>query len=69
MSAEEMASDVRKSENAQIRKEALKESERGQHMTKVRTSASCKLDTLCTLMVLPQPSFAPLADSSAPGRL
>ena len=36
MSAEELASDVRKSQNAQIRKEALKESERGLHLKKVR---------------------------------
>ena len=45
MSPEELASDARKSENAQIRKEALKESERGQHMKKV-------LDLLspCSLM-------------------
>ena len=35
MTPEELASDVRKSENAQIRKEALKESERGQHLKKV----------------------------------
>ena len=35
MSPEELASDARKSENAQIRKEALKESERGQHLKKV----------------------------------
>ena len=35
MSAEELASDVRKSQNAQIRKEALKDSERGLHLKKV----------------------------------
>ena len=35
MSPEELASDARKSQNAQIRKEALKESERGQHLKKV----------------------------------
>ena len=40
MSPEEMASDARKSENAQIRKEALKESERGQHMKKVENTAA-----------------------------
>lgn len=39
MSPEDMASNARKSENAQIRKEALKESERGQHLKKV-----CLLD-------------------------
>ena len=39
MPPEEMASDARKSENAQIRKEALKESERGQHMKKVGNAA------------------------------
>ncbi|CAK0785785.1 hypothetical protein CVIRNUC_008996 [Coccomyxa viridis] len=37
MTPEELASDVRKSENAQIRKEALKESERGQHLKKATT--------------------------------
>lgn len=35
MSPEELASDARKSQNAAIRKEALKESERGQHLKKV----------------------------------
>lgn len=37
LSAEEMASDARKSENEQIRKTALFEAERGQHMKKATT--------------------------------
>lgn len=37
LSAEEMASDARKSENDQIRKTALFEAERGQHMKKATT--------------------------------
>lgn len=40
MSPEELASDARKSQNAQIRKEALKESERGQHLKKVQALPS-----------------------------
>ncbi len=48
MSPEELASDARKSQNAQIRKEALKESERGQHMKKVQGIAiSLQLYALC----------------------
>ena len=45
MTPEELASDVRKSENAQIRKEALKESERGQHLKKV---SYCAPIAFCT---------------------
>lgn len=37
LAAEELASDARKSENAQIRKTALAEAERGQHMKKATT--------------------------------
>lgn len=37
LSAEELASDARKSENAQIRKTALFEAERGQHMKMATT--------------------------------
>lgn len=35
LAAEDLASDARKSENAQIRKTALAEAERGQHMKQV----------------------------------
>ena len=51
MTPEELASDVRKSENAQIRKEALKESERGQHLKKVSHCLPIAFDTMCLLSV------------------
>jgi hypothetical protein len=46
MSPEDMASNARKSENAQIRKEALKESERGQHLKKV-----CRVERILSWVV------------------
>ena len=66
MTPEELASDVRKSENAQIRKEALKESERGQHLKKVTYCAPiafCKtaLGVGCMYDLLPQETAGPTA--------
>ena len=66
MTPEELASDVRKSENAQIRKEALKESERGQHLKKVShcaptAFASWLLGVRGMCGVLPQTTVCPRA--------
>ena len=66
MTPEELASDARKSENAQIRKEALKESERGQHLKKVPYCALIALRIIavgegCMCGVWPQMTVCPSA--------
>ncbi len=58
MSPEDMASNARKSENAQIRKEALKESERGQHLKLVRHLHGIVLRCCYVSMELPSGAWS-----------